>query len=81
MRKLELVKPYLGESYTAIGKALGGLSGEAVRKWDLQGVPDGRVRQLAEATGWQVTPHQLRPDMYPHPDDGLPLSMRASDVA
>ncbi|MBL2607392.1 Cro/Cl family transcriptional regulator, partial [Klebsiella pneumoniae] len=21
---------------------------------------------------WQVTPHELRPDLYPNPTDGLP---------
>lgn len=34
------------------------------------------VIQVAEATDWQVTPHQLRPDLYPHYDDGLPTEYR-----
>ncbi|MMZ41479.1 helix-turn-helix protein [compost metagenome] len=35
------------------------LGGEVVIKW-------------AAATGFNVTPHDLRPDLYPNPSDGLP---------
>lgn len=31
-----------------------------------------KVLSVCEATGWQVTPHELRPDIYPNPTDGLP---------
>jgi DNA-binding transcriptional regulator YdaS (Cro superfamily) len=34
------------------------------------------VIKVSEAVEWKVTPHQLRPDIYPHPDDGLPTEMR-----
>jgi DNA-binding transcriptional regulator YdaS (Cro superfamily) len=34
------------------------------------------VIKVAEATEWKVTPHQLRPDLYPHPNDGLPENLR-----
>jgi hypothetical protein len=30
------------------------------------------VLNAAAATDWQVTPHDWRPDLYPHPDDGMP---------
>ncbi|MCU6671378.1 helix-turn-helix domain-containing protein [Enterobacteriaceae bacterium H4N4] len=33
-------------------------------------VPQGRVLPIFNATG--VTPHELRPDLYPNPTDGLP---------
>ncbi|EPW3921382.1 MULTISPECIES: transcriptional regulator [Enterobacteriaceae] len=33
-------------------------------------VPQARVLQIFYATG--VTPHELRPDLYPNPTDGLP---------
>jgi DNA-binding transcriptional regulator YdaS (Cro superfamily) len=33
------------------------------------------VLPLARATGWQLTPHQLRPDLYPNRADALPLSL------
>lgn len=47
-----------------------GLSRGAVSQWDI--VPAERVLAVAAATGWQVTPHELRPDIYPNPCDGLP---------
>ena len=58
----------LYKSNAGIGKALGGLSAEAVRKWERNGVPADRVLQIVEVTGRQVTPHELRPDLYPDPD-------------
>ncbi|MDY6798533.1 MAG: YdaS family helix-turn-helix protein [Pseudomonadota bacterium] len=33
---------------------------------------------VSEATDWQVTPHELRPDIYPNQSDGIPLE-RAAD--
>ena len=39
-------------------------------------LPADKVIPVSEATGWQVTPNQLRPDLYPHPHDGLPENMR-----
>ncbi|HIC8950478.1 TPA: transcriptional regulator [Klebsiella pneumoniae] len=33
-------------------------------------VPQSRVFQIFRVTG--VTPHELRPDLYPNPNDGLP---------
>lgn len=33
-------------------------------------VPADRVLQIYAVTG--VTPHELRPDLYPNPSDGLP---------
>jgi transcriptional regulator with XRE-family HTH domain len=45
----------------------------AVAQW-VQGKPihAERVLEAAAATGWDVAPHDWRPDMYPHPDDGVP---------
>lgn len=31
-----------------------------------------RALQIGAATGWSVTPHELRPDIYPNPTDGVP---------
>lgn len=36
------------------------------------------VIKLCESVEWKITPHQLRPDIYPHPNDGLPESLRAA---
>jgi len=35
-------------------------------------IPADRVLAVARATEWKVTPHALRPDIYPNPTDGLP---------
>ncbi|MDP3322661.1 MAG: YdaS family helix-turn-helix protein [Hydrogenophaga sp.] len=40
------------------------------------GIPSAHVIGACSATDWQVTPHQLRPDIYPHPHDGLPDHLR-----
>ena len=42
------------------------------------GAPPERVISISAATNWQVTPHELRPDLYPHPQDGLPDHMRSA---
>ncbi len=42
------------------------------------GTPAERVIAICNAVNWQVTPHQLRPDIYPHPDDGLPQHLRSA---
>lgn len=38
--------------------------------------PAETVLNLSEVTEWQVTPHELRPDLYPYPQDGLPEHLR-----
>lgn len=43
--------------------------------------PPAMVIPICEATEWQITPHQLRPDIYPHPDDGLPKEKRTFGTA
>lgn len=43
------------------------------------GIPAEYVISACKIVGWQVTPHQLRPDLYPHPSDGLPDAMRMNE--
>lgn len=50
---------------------------QSVGKWKnkYKGVvPSGRVLEVFQATG--VTPHELRPDLYPNPTDGLPAEQQ-----
>lgn len=50
-----------------------GIKPMSVSRWKnrYQGmVPADRVLQIYAVTG--VTPHELRPDLYPNPTDGLP---------
>lgn len=42
------------------------------------GVPAEQVINMCKSVNWQVTPHELRPDIYPHPQDGLPAHMRSA---
>lgn len=56
-------------SSSALGFALG-VTKMAVSFWRKNGVPSSRVIKIYDATG--VTPHELRPDLYPNPTDGLP---------
>lgn len=54
-----------------------GVSYQAVQRYLANGeIVADRVLVCAARTDWQVTPHQLRPDLYPHPQDGLPDHLR-----
>ncbi|MCP4064670.1 MAG: helix-turn-helix domain-containing protein [Gammaproteobacteria bacterium] len=39
-----------------------------------------RALSICEGSDWQVTPHELRPDIYPNPTDGLPAE-RSGEAA
>lgn len=69
-------------SYAAIGAIFDPpVSPQGVSKWAEAGVPSERVLAVSKATGYEVTPHRLRPDLYPHPDDGLPPELRSGAAA
>jgi DNA-binding transcriptional regulator YdaS (Cro superfamily) len=40
-------------------------------------VPPGRVLEIARATNWMVTPHEMRPDLYPNRLDAVPRGKTA----
>lgn len=40
-------------------------------------VPSEFVLPIAKALNFKVTPHELRPDIYPHPSDGMPKGKTA----
>lgn len=44
-------------------------------------VPAEKVLAVSSSTDWQVTPHELRPDIYPNPTDGLPADKRSGEAA
>ncbi len=58
-----------GMGIVAISEGLG-LSRGAASQWDE--VPPKQVLPLCELLAWKVTPHDLRPDLYPNPADALP---------
>lgn len=63
-----------GESQAAFGRRLvPSVTQSAVAQWLAGGgIEAERVLPYAAQTGWKVTPHDWRPDLYPHPDDGMP---------
>jgi len=49
---------------------------QSVANWIVKDrVPAERVIQVCQWGNWNVTPHQLRPDIYPNARDGLPVSI------
>lgn len=53
-----------------------GVTQAMISKIVLSKCPAETVLSLSEVSGWQVTPNELRPDLYPHPQDGLPDHLR-----
>ncbi|ELO0595197.1 helix-turn-helix domain-containing protein [Salmonella enterica] len=57
-----------------------GVTPQAVNLWfNKAGIPPRFILPVCELVGWKITPHELSPDLYPHPADGLPD--RASEKA
>ncbi|MDP3088846.1 MAG: YdaS family helix-turn-helix protein [Methylotenera sp.] len=72
------LKKYIKDnSQVTFARSLG-ISQAMVSKW-YRGykVSGDSALKVSAATDWQVTPHELRPDIYPHPHDGLPEHLRA----
>lgn len=53
----------------------------SVSKWMRDGLPAEHVIWLAEQTGWKWKPHDLAPEFYPYPEDGIPPEVRAPSGA
>ncbi|WP_061382635.1 transcriptional regulator [Citrobacter werkmanii] len=68
----------LGEitSQRSIAQGLG-VTPQAVNQWFAKSVIPARfVLKLSELVGWAITPHEVRPDLYPNKNDGLPDSLK-----
>jgi DNA-binding transcriptional regulator YdaS (Cro superfamily) len=66
----------LAESKARLARKIA-IKPQALQQWLASGtVPADRVISVSKAVDFQVTPHELRPDLYPHPHDGLPDAMR-----
>lgn len=58
-------------SQAELGRRLGRRA-QTVNGWFKNKVPGELVVRVARAIDWKVTAHELRPDLYPNPTDGLP---------
>ncbi|OMP92714.1 transcriptional regulator [Raoultella terrigena] len=58
-------------SQAEIGRRLGCMQ-QSVSLWLNTRVPADRVIPLCQLMGWEVTPHELRPDLHPTPTSGIP---------
>ncbi|ECQ7479803.1 transcriptional regulator [Citrobacter meridianamericanus] len=63
-------------SQRAIAKHLG-ITPQAVNQWfNKPGIPPRFVIPICELVCWEVTPHEIRPDLYPGIKDGVPEPFR-----
>ncbi len=60
-----------------IGRYMG-VSQQTVWQWFNWGVPPKQVIPLCQLMQWVITPHELRPDIYPNPTDGLPAEFQTN---
>lgn len=84
--------PHLKNVTAKAVRAVGSIS-EVSRRFEFQSVqsvanwiaknrvPSERVIQLCQWGGWAVTPHQLRPDIYPNQNDGLPVAKNITQLS
>jgi len=65
-------------SISAVSREFEFKSVQSVANWIINNqVPADRVIQLCSLGKWEVTPHELRPDIYPNSSDGLPVTFAA----
>lgn len=67
-------------SQRAIARHLG-ISPQAVNQWfNKPSVPPRFVLPICDLVGWEVTPHEIRPDLYPSLLDGVPEGVKKIDT-
>lgn len=74
------IKTYISRIGIERAKELFGLSEPGAKHWrnGIRNVPPERVIEVCAATSWEVTPHEVRPDIYPNPWDGLPIGIASA---
>ncbi|EFG1295517.1 transcriptional regulator [Escherichia coli] len=80
MQKSTQVKILSIMSQSELGRRLG-KTPQTISGWFKKRVPAEEVIPACEALDWGVTPHELRPDKYPNPTDGLPVEYQANAQA
>ncbi|MBD8129061.1 helix-turn-helix domain-containing protein [Pantoea agglomerans] len=58
-------------SQAEIGRHLG-CAQQTVSQWLNTRVPAERVIALCDLLRWEITPHEIRPDVHPTPGSGIP---------
>ncbi|EAX2552577.1 helix-turn-helix domain-containing protein [Salmonella enterica] len=53
-----------------------GCKQQTVSLWLNNDVPASKVLALCSSLNWRITPHEVRPDLYPNKNDGLPDSLK-----
>ncbi|EEC7355198.1 transcriptional regulator [Escherichia coli] len=76
---LNSTREKIKQKYTQaeIGRYMG-VTQQTVWQWFSLGIPPKQVIPLCQLMQWGVTPHELRPDIYPNPTDGLPAEFQTS---
>ncbi|EEV5807588.1 transcriptional regulator [Escherichia coli] len=77
MQKSTQVKILSIMSQSELGRRLG-KTPQTISGWFKKRVPAEEVIPACKALGWGVTPHELRPDKYPNPTDGLPVGFKVN---
>ena len=65
-------------SQSALAQQLG-VSQSLISHWvtERKQIAPEWVLRICELSEWRVTPHEVRPDIYPNPSDGLPAQEAA----
>lgn len=53
---------------------------QTVNGWFKNKIPGELVLKVARALEWRVTPHELRPDLYPNSADAMPVNSSSVDT-
>lgn len=63
----------LAGSQVALAKAIGKRQAHIWSWMNKHPVSPEAVIPICKAVAWGVTPHEMRPDLYPNPTDGMPV--------
>lgn len=77
------IKTYIQQVGLEVAAKTLGVSVPAVKHYrnGIRRIAPSNVISICAATGWKVTPHEARPDIYPNPTDGLPPPDRPGEAA
>jgi len=57
------------------------VTAQRVCNWRTRGIPGDQVVAFCRAANWEITPHEINPDLYPNPHDGIPTDLRNQEAA